>query len=274
MSNRAGNVSPGGPPGLAGPPGGDVRVPRAVVDLAGDERVLPVWRNGLGGLTFRLGAGRFVKWVAHGTQGLDLAAEAERLRWAAPFAAVPRVLESGRDEDGTWLVTAALPGESAVRWTHDPRTAARALGEGLARLHAALPVADCPFTWAVEDRVSRARQRLAAGHGPEAWFPEHRHLSPEDALALLAQPPAPVHPVVCHGDPCVPNTLLAADGSFVGVVDLGTLGVADPWADLAVAAWSTEWNFGPGYAREVYAAYGTAPDEERIAYYRLLWDLT
>ncbi len=59
-----------------------------------------------------------------------------------------------------------------------------------------------------------------------------------------------------------------------GVVDLGSLGVADPWADLAVAAWSTEWNFGPGYAAEVYAAYGTAPDEERIAYYSLLWDLT
>jgi kanamycin kinase len=57
-------------------------------------------------------------------------------------------------------------------------------------------------------------------------------------------------------------------------VDLGSLGVADRWADLAVAAWSTEWNYGAGYERIVYDAYGLAPDPGRIAYYRLLWDLS
>lgn len=261
-------------PRVSGPPRGDVAVPRAVGELASGEPVAAVWRNELGGLTFRLGSDRFVKWVAHGTPGLDLAAEAGRLAWAAPHAPVPRVLGTGSDDDGAWLVTAALPGTSAVEWVHDPRTAATALGEGLARLHAALPVAECPFTWAAEDRVARARRRVADGHGPDSWFAEHRHLSPADALAMLADPPAVDRPVVCHGDACVPNTLLSEDGVFAGVVDLGSLGVADPWADLAVAAWSTEWNFGPGYAAEVYAAYGTAPDEERIAYYRLLWDLT
>ncbi|WP_218125970.1 hypothetical protein [Sinosporangium album] len=40
----------------------------------------------------------------------------------------------------------------------------------------------------------------------------------------------------------VPNTLLHADGAFAAHVDLDSLGVADRWADLAVAAWSTEWN--------------------------------
>jgi kanamycin kinase len=44
------------------------------------------------------------------------------------------------------------------------------------------------------------------------------------------------------------------------------------WADLAVAAWSTEWNYGPGYDGLVYVGYGIAPDAERIAYYRRLWD--
>ena len=53
---------------------------------------------------------------------------------------------------------------------------------------------------------------------------------------------------------------------------LGDGGVADRWADLAVAAWSTEWNYGPGYDGLVYSGYGVAPDAERIAYYRRLWD--
>ncbi|HLT83261.1 MAG TPA: phosphotransferase, partial [Phototrophicaceae bacterium] len=109
--------------------------------------------------------------------------------------------------------------------------------------------------------------------GPATWSAEHRGLSVTDALAVLRDPPPVERPVVCHGDACVPNTLVDDDGAWVGHVDLGSLGVADPWADLAVAAWSTEWNVGPGYTDEVYAAYGAAPDRERIAYYRLLWDL-
>jgi kanamycin kinase len=49
--------------------------------------------------------------------------------------------------------------------------------------------------------------------------------------------------------------------------------VAERWDDLAVAAWSTEWDYGPGHDRVLYDAYQIAPDPERIAYYRLLWDL-
>jgi kanamycin kinase len=57
-----------------------------------------------------------------------------------------------------------------------------------------------------------------------------------------------------------------------GHVDLGRTGVADRWADLAVATWSAIWNLGPGWEAELLAAYGVDPDAERSAYYRLLWD--
>jgi len=56
-------------------------------------------------------------------------------------------------------------------------------------------------------------------------------------------------------------------------VDMATLGVADRWADLAVASWSLGWNYGPGWEPLFYQAYGVAPDAERVAYYRLLWEL-
>jgi kanamycin kinase len=54
---------------------------------------------------------------------------------------------------------------------------------------------------------------------------------------------------------------------------MAALGVADRWADLAVASWSLSWNYGDGWDERFFAAYGTDPDPERIAYYRLLWDL-
>jgi kanamycin kinase len=90
--------------------------------------------------------------------------EAERLTWAGRFSSVPAVLESGRDEAGSWLITAALTGGNAVeaRWRGNPAGAAAAIGHGLRRLHDALPIERCPFTWSAGERLDESR-RLAAG---------------------------------------------------------------------------------------------------------------
>ncbi len=150
-------------------------MPTAVVAAADDRAVRLVWRNAAGGLTFEAGQDTercFIKWSPAGSW-IDLALEAERLSWAAPFHPVPRVLTHGADVTGSWLVTAALPGDNAVsrRWAADPAT-------------------------------------------------------------------------------------------------------ADRWADIAVATWSAEWNYGPGWEPLLLDSYGIRPDPGRTRYYRLLWDLS
>ena len=263
------------PAGAARP---GVWVPAPVAAIAGGRPVRVVWRNELGGLTFAVGvdpAVWFVKW-APAVSGIDLAGEAARLRWAVAFAAVPRLLDQGVDETGSWLVTAALPGDSAVadRWTADPRTAVRAIGAGLRALHDALPVATCPFSWAAEDRLVDVRQLAGLGRlDPTRWHPIHQPLGTDRALEMLADIPPVDGLVVCHGDSCAPNTLLTPDGHWSGHVDLGALGLADRWADLAIATWSTEWNYGPGWQDLLLDAYGVSADPDRTRYYRLLWDL-
>jgi kanamycin kinase len=218
-------------------PTAPVPVPEAVARIADGREVTAVWLNELGGVTFAV-AGEFVKVYPDQHAGL-LTAEATRLRWAADFAAVPQVLSTGPG----WLHTAALPGRSAVdpHWIARPLDAARAIGAGLRRLHDALPVDQCPF---------RA----------PAWVP--------------ADAPAADRLVVCHGDACAPNTIVGDDGLCTGHVDLGDLGVADRWSDLAVATMSLAWNFGSSGGQEaaLLEAYGVAPDQERIAYYRERWD--
>lgn len=244
---------------ISGAPTEPVPVPSSVAALVGDESLVPVWRNQVGGLTWQLGSGpgrRFVKWAPAGS-GLPLGSEVERLRWAARFRPVPVVLGHDRDDDGEWLVTAGLPGRNAVdpRWLADPLAAVRAIGTGLRALHDALPVDLCPFDWSAGARL--AAVRAASG---------------SEVAARLAHVPDVDRLVVCHGDACAPNTLVTDDGACSGHVDLGALGVADRWADLAVATWSTTWNYGAGWERPLLDAYGVEPDPERMAYYRLLWD--
>jgi kanamycin kinase len=237
-----------------------------------------VWSNELGGRTYEVGDAAhrcFVKWSPHAS-GVDLAKEVARLQWAVRYASVPRVLEYGADEGASWIVTAALPGQSAVsdRWRKDPSTAVAQIGSGLRALHEALPVDACPFSWSVEDRVASARQLAALGMlDPANWALEDRQLGVDGALALLSDPPPIDRLVVCHGDACSPNTLITDDGRWSGHVDLGDLGIADRWADLAVATMATAWNYGPGWDGALLDAYGVAPDAERTRFYRLLWNI-
>lgn len=263
---------------LSGPPGDTIDVPAGVRAVAAGRSVRAVWRNELGGLTFEVGAGVdrcFVKWTPAASP-IDPGAERARLAWAVAFTPVPELLGHGRDAHGSWIVTRALPGDSAVspRWLADPATAVAAIGAGLRALHDRLPVDGCPFSWSAADRLADIRRRAAAGLiQPERWHDDHRRLDLAGALAALERPPPIDRLVVCHGDTCAPNTLIGDDGRCTGHVDLGALGVADRWADLAVATWSTRWNYGDGWEPALLAAYGIDPDEERTAYYRLLWDL-
>lgn len=246
--------------------------------VAGNDRVRCVWKNQAGGLTFELSnraRRRFLKWAPVGS-GIDIEAEVARLAWAIQFTPVPRYLDSGQNHTGTWMLTEPVPGQSAVseRWKREPRVAVIAIGEGLRRLHDALPVDQCRFNWSAPTRVSDARQRAALDQiDPAAWHPEHRDLTIDQALEKLTGVPSIDRAVVCHGDACAPNTMLRANGRCSGHVDLGAMGVADRWADLAVATWSTAWNYGPDWEQELLAAYGVDPDPVRTDYYRLLWDL-
>ncbi len=263
---------------IAGPPRPDVAVPAQVEKVAAGQPVRAVWENELGGVTFEVGVGpdrRFVKWAPAGS-GLDLGEEAIRLSWAVSFTPVPRLLDQGVDDDGSWLVTAAVLGQNAVaeRWKAAPAAAVTAVGEGLRAMHEALPAPACPFSWTAEDRLTDARNRASSGEiDPARWHPIHHPLGMEQAFKRLADIPPIDELVVCHGDACAPNTLLTDDGRWSGHVDLGTLGVADRWADLAIATWSTAWNYGPGWDGLLLDAYGTKPDPDRTRYYRLLWDL-
>lgn len=222
-------------------------IPRIVRELAGDLEPELVWRNDLGGLTFRLGD-RYLKWNPRST-GIDLERERVRLGWISRRHPAPRVVDHGGDADAQWLLTEALPGGTAVgdTWRARRPEAIRAIATGLRAIHA-LPADDIPGSWTAEVWVGRLPESLGA-------------------------PPPIDSPVVVHGDACAPNTLISSEGSWTGNVDFGDLAVGDRWADLAIASLSLDWNFGEGHQDELFDAYGITPDQDRIRWYRALWEL-
>ena len=225
----------------------EIALPRIVHALArGDEPQL-VWRNDLGGLTFRLGE-RFLKWNPLST-GIDLEREFVRLQWISARHPAPRPIDHGVDGGAQWLLTDALPGATAVgdEWRARRPEAIRAVAMGLRAIHA-IPVDDFPAEWSAQVWVGR------------------------ESPSLGTRPPID-EPVLVHGDACAPNTLISGEGLWTGNVDFGDLAVGDRWADLAIASMSLDWNFGEGHQQEFFDAYGIEVDEERIRYYRLLWDL-
>lgn len=226
-------------------------------------------------LTNSLSETRFLKVTRLGwTPSAD--AEARRLRWARPYAPVPEVLEAGVDDRSTWLITGALTGRDATHssFRTDARRLVTVLAHGLREFHR-ISAKGCPFQFRIADALQVAHDRLKAGHidAERDFHAEHAHLSSEQAVEkLLRTRPDTEDLVVCHGDYCLPNVLIDQE-RVVGYVDLGELGVADRWWDVAVASWSITWNLGPGLEEHFFAAYGIEPDLERISFYRLLYDV-
>jgi kanamycin kinase len=193
-------------------------VPAIVRRFAAGRPVRAVWVNELGGVTFRVGKPgivaevEFIKVVSANRKVVsanraDLAGEAQRLRWAGRYLKVPEVLGQGVDGDRSWLRTRGLAGLSAVHplWLAAPDVAVRAIGAGLRTLHDRFPVPSCPFDWSVTARLATL---------------------PTAERSRLGEPPPVDQLVVCHGDPCSPNTLIDDEGRCCGHVDLGDLGVA------------------------------------------------
>ena len=276
-----------------------------VADLVGvpEAAVSFVWRNDEGGYTFRfLGESRralpiasaqtesesggapvlerrpvYFTWVPAGQRQRCEAAR-ERSLWVGRYVAVPRFSQIRDGLGGWWMTSPALQGESTVgQWGRaHPYESVIAIATGLRRLHERAPVESCPFEWGLSRRVADARRAVTRDadwrEAPDDYFQDWDQDRAYEVLATCIMR-EPDDLVVCHGDPCSPNYLVSpATGGFTGLVDIGDLGVADRWADLAIASWSLSWNFGPDWDDLFFTTYGIDLDQQKIDFYRLLWN--
>ena len=245
-------------------------------------------RGQSGAAVFRSADGsRYGKCVpAHQVAALE--AERDRVEWLdAQGVPGARVLDWRVTDAGGCLLTSAVAGVPADRV---PAATLRAAWEPIAdsvrRLHD-LPPRACPFgrdlcrcspprarSWRGA-RSTRSSSRRPAAH------PTRRELLARLAPqveARLAQEAAEA--VVCHGDLCLPNIVLDPTTLTVaGFIDLGRLGRADPYADIALLlatareTWPDERQANAAEALFAHR-YGTALDRDRERFYLHLDPLT
>ncbi|MGN7999274.1 APH(3') family aminoglycoside O-phosphotransferase [Sphingomonas sp. 22176] len=200
----------------------------------------------------------------------DLVDEMARLRWLGAYLPVPLLHGFGLEAGGGWMLTGRLPGRTAYQLLEADPVAAPALAESLARflrrLHA-IPAERCPFNADHALRLAAAKDRMDAGLVEEDEFDDARLGQSAQVVwdEMLAAMPAALDRVVTHGDFSLDN-LLVVDGEVIGCIDLGRVGIADPWQDLAIL-WHSLAEFGDDAAAAMLQAYGIALDSAKLDFH-------
>ncbi|MCW0135578.1 phosphotransferase [Escherichia coli] len=134
---------------------------------------------------------------------------------------------------------------------------------------------DAPLMWCPQCRQSR----LLTGRGQE--YAAARSLARVERELPVRLDQERTDMVVCHGDPCMPNFMVDPKTlQCTGLIDLGRLGTADRYADLALMIANAEENWAaPDEAERAFAVLFNvlgieAPDRERLAFYLRLDPLT
>ncbi len=212
----------------------------------------------------------------HPTRYLKLAADLERehdrLVWAAAHVSVPHVLAFAREPSRHYLLLDELPG-MPIELARELSVARRVahLADTMGALHS-LPIGDCPFNARIAERMIDAEANVRGGSVDESDFdPERLGRSATSILAeLRTWSPFVEDLVVTHGDFTLANIFV----NPTGMLDLGRLGVADRYQDIALVLRDIEGDYGPEWVDAFVAAYGlTALDDSKRSFFCLLDEL-
>ena len=222
-------------------------------------------------------AGALDLFLKHGKDAVagDITDEMVRLRWLAGYVPVPAIEHFVAAPGVAWLLMTAMPGQTArqVLTAHpDARIGVvDALATFLRRLHA-IPRDACPFTSDHAYRLAQARRRIDAGLVDEDDFDAEREGWSAERVweALQRLLPLSPDPVVTHGDFSLDNVLIV-DGAVVGCIDVGRLGIADRYQDLAIV-WNDLGAIDAALQDRLLVHYGIAQADLRKLEFHLLLD--
>lgn len=222
-------------------------------------------------------------------QGAESEHEREMLLWLEGRLPAPRVLAAESENGINYLLMSRMRGELACSpaLLAQPELLSRRLAGALQQLWQVntdgMPAAaqSC-----LEGKLRFAEERVSKGlcsmeDMEPGTYGRGGFTSPEQLLQWLQANRPPEEPVFSHGDFCLPNIFLPAQGG-AGLIDWGRSGILDRYQDIALGYRSLKENFAgdyggkafPGFYPELlFDALDIRPDWERVRYYILLDEL-
>jgi streptomycin 3"-kinase len=227
--------------------------------------------------------------IAPAERSMELVGERDRLTWlnGRGFAS-PEVVDWREAEDGSCLVMSTIPGIPANELSGpDLLKAWPSMARQIGALHE-LAADRCPFDRGLSLMFDRAADVVARNAvNPEFLPDEDRNVPAAKLLARVAgELPTRLEQeaadrVVCHGDACMPNFMIDPQTfRCTGLVDLGRLGTADRYVDLALMvanareSWVSQEEGAQAFAILFETLGVGAPDRERLTFYLWLDPLT
>ena len=255
-------------------------LPNAIADHIGGRPLVAVEDSQSGAMVFSADDGSlaFYLKIGEGAAAALVTDETARLRWLAGRVPAARIVAAVEEETSAWLLTEALPGSSIGSWVKRDRgraaQAARTMASVLRQLHA-LPTGECPFDSSVKAWLPVVRGLVAEGRvDADDFDPEHAGWGAHEVLAKVEQLAGHAQGcVVVHGDFSLGNVIVDEDGRVTGLIDVGQLGVGDPYRDIVIG-WRDLGGFGADAQRAFLDALGMKGlDTERRELHRALDEL-
>jgi streptomycin 3"-kinase len=242
-----------------------------------------------GDLVYQRDDGRAFAKIAPVARTSELAGERDRLAWLhGQGVACPEILDWREGEEGACLVMTAIPGVPAADLSGSNLLKAWPSMVRQLRILHGLPADRCPFDRSLSIMFERAADVVGRNAVNPDFLPDEDTNTPARDLLERVERELPtrfgqevIDRVVCHGDACMPNFMIDP-GSFqcTGLTDLGRLGTADRYVDLALmlANASESWASREEEAKAFAILFDTlgikAPDKGRLAFYLRLDPLT
>ncbi len=209
------------------------------------------------------------------------------MNWLENKVSAPKILCHSEENGMDYLLMSKIKGKMSCdnEYMCNPELLVSVLSEAMKNLWST-DITDCPIKNDLSTVLSLAEYRVEHGlvdiddAEPET-FGKNGFNGPEELLEWLYDNRPEEDLVLAHGDFCLPNVFIK-DGKFSGFVDVGRMGIADRYQDIALCYRSLEHNFAGVYNGKIYEGYdssmlfdalGTEPDYDKIRYYILLDEL-
>lgn len=207
--------------------------------------------------------------------------------WLKNKVSAPECLCDISENGMNYLLMSKIGGKMSCddEFMNDPELLIHILA-GAMKMLWSTDISGCPVENDLSTVLRQAEHRVEHGlvdiddAEPET-FGKDGFKNPEELFRWLYENKPEEDFVLSHGDFCLPN-IFVDGGKFSGFVDIGRMGVADRYQDIALCLRSLRHNFDGVYngisyggfdEKKFFDALGIEPDYDKIRYYILLDEL-